>query len=273
MPLSSELAERVRGKIQALTSDSVPNDESALVAPLVALQREWSHAPAADELLVETHHNRDGFHLFLFPFGGRLVHEGLGPLLASRIGREHRRSFSIYQTDYGIELVCDEPYPVDEGSLRKLLSRENLLEDILKCLNSGELARRQFRGIARVAGLVFDGYPGSRKTARQVQASSSLIFDVFSQFDPDNLLLQQARREVLETQLEFSRMEELLARIEQQRIVHVSPTRLTPFAFPLWAERIREQAGTEKFSERLDRMLASLEGDADATLAAVETGA
>ena len=106
---------------------------------------------------------------------------------------------------------------------------------MLACVNETELARRQFRDIARVAWLIFAGYPGSRKQTRQLQASSGLIFDVFARYDPENLLLDQARREVLQQQLDLVRLEATLVAIAHQDIAPVQTGRLTPLAFPIWA--------------------------------------
>jgi ATP-dependent Lhr-like helicase len=149
--------------------------------------------------------------------------------------------------------------PIDEPRLRQLLSTDNLLEDVLAALNASEMARHRFRDIARIAGLVFQGYPGRQKAARQVQASSGLMFDVLSEHDPDNPLLAQARREVLEAEMEFGRLERCLEAIEDREIAITEPGRLTPFAFPLWADRLRGQLSTERFEARLERMLETLE--------------
>ena len=99
-------------------------------------------------------------------------------------------------------------------------------------MNLSEMAKRQFREVARVAGLIFQGYPGSQKSARQVQASGGLFFDVFTKYDPENLLLTQSRREVLERQLEVERILSKLKEIQKQDLVINYPERLSPFAFP-----------------------------------------
>jgi ATP-dependent Lhr-like helicase len=126
-------------------------------------------------------------------------------------------------------------------------------------LNAAELGRRQFRQIARVAGLVFQGYPGQGQSARQLQASSSLIYDVFADYDPDNLLLRQSLREVLDRRLEAPRLEAALDRMRRDRAVVTTPTRPTPFAFPLMVEIFREKLTTEALEARVARMVADLE--------------
>ncbi len=269
LPLSSLLADEVRRQLflgapreprpRRSPRRAPPAPELEAVRPILALQHAWSRVPAPDELLVETTTTREGSHWFMFPFGGRLVHEGLASLLAFRLSRERPVTLTLAVNDYGLELLPAQPCDLAEPDWRRLLSPEHLVEDLLECLNATELARRQFREIARVAGLVFPGYPGAGKPLRQIQASSGLFYDVFRQYEPEHLLLDQARREVLDQQLEISRLRALLMSLAGQRLVLTRPPRLTPLAFPLWAEMIRGQVSSESWSDRIQRMAADLE--------------
>jgi ATP-dependent helicase Lhr and Lhr-like helicase len=125
-------------------------------------------------------------------------------------------------------------------------------------MNASEMARRRFREIARVAGLVFSGYPGKSKTSRQVQVSSGLLFDVFSEYDPENLLLHQAEREVLEQQLEESRLRNAMKRLSQSRLISVELERASPMALPLLVESWRGKVSSETIAERVSRMQLAL---------------
>jgi ATP-dependent helicase Lhr and Lhr-like helicase len=291
-PLSSQLAQAVREQLEqarreiagsgiadaaapqrsagvAPASGGVQPGRAALrcpempaVRPILEVQAAWSRIPALDELLIERTATREGVHHFVYPFGGRLVHEGLGALLAYRFGKTAPNTFTVTVTDYGIELLSAKPLELTEADWRAALSPEGLLDELLACLNSTELARRQFREIARVAGLVFQGFPGANKSAKQLQASSSLFYDTFARYDPQNLLLDQARREVLERELQFTRLRDTLERIRDMKLVLTRPERLTPFAFPLWADMIRGQVSTEKWDERVARVVAQLEAAA-----------
>jgi ATP-dependent Lhr-like helicase len=233
------------------------------VRPLLSLQAAWSAIPAPDELLIERCRSRDGHHLFVFPFEGRLVNEGLSSLLAHRLTSRGACSLHVTSNDYGFELLSGENIALDEEDWRGLLSNVRLLEDLLGCVNTTQLARRRFRDIARIAGLVFQGYPGQAKSARQLQASSELFFDVLSEFDPSNLLLDQARREVLERELEVRRLRGALERIAASRLRIIDTPRLTPLGFPIWAERIRSQhVSSERWTDRVRRMVVRLERDA-----------
>ena len=259
MPLSSELAQAVVELIEEARQGRYPEREVQALVPLFEVQSRWSRIPGRDEFLIETIKTREGYHCFCFPFSGRHVHMGLANLAAWRIGRVTPVSFSLCVDDYGFELLSPTPIDwrqfVDAG----LFSPDALDTDILACLNAGQLARGRFREIARVAGLIFQGFPGHSKSTRQLQASSELFFDVFQKYDPNNLLLEQSRREVLEQELELTRLRETLNRIAGQRITMVAPPHPTPFAFPLMIARIREKLSTEKVADRVQRMLAELE--------------
>ncbi|MEN1728462.1 MAG: DNA ligase-associated DEXH box helicase, partial [Pseudomonadota bacterium] len=258
MPLSTLLADAVLEMMEG--ADRGHADERLQpITDLLELQKQRSALPTPDRLLIEQIDSRDGHHLYLFPFAGRLAHEGLAALLAWRLARHVSQSYSMTVNDYGIELVGDERFELNDARCRELLSPDQLENDLLSALNAAEMARHRFRDIARIAGLVFQGYPGRGKQMRQIQASSGLMFDMLSEHDPDNLLLQLARREVLESEMELSRIRAALERIRGQTLALRQPGRLTPLAFPLWADRLRSRVSSEDFERRVERMLATLE--------------
>ena len=224
------------------------------VARLLGLQHAWSRIPRRRELLVEQTQSREGHHVFFYPFEGRQVHLGLSALFAHRIARGRSASFSLAFTDYGFELVARERFELIALLKGGLFSTDHLLEDMLASLNAAELSKRQFREIARVAGLVFQGYPGQPKTNRQVQATSGLIYEVFARWDPDNPLLGQAEREVLERQLEYSRLAQGLRRMAATPVLLRQTRKPSPFAFPIMVERFREKLSSEKLADRVRRM-------------------
>jgi ATP-dependent Lhr-like helicase len=212
---------------------------------------------------METCTSREGHHLFLFPFEGHLVNEGLATLLAYRLTRGQPLTLSMAVNDYGLELLSDREIPLAGFRSRELFGTDRLLEDILASVNAAEMGRRQFREIARVAGLVFQGYPGRRKRGGQLQASSSLLYNVFQRYEPENLLLEQATREVLGRQLAFQRLRAGLQRMAAARLRHVETGRLTPLAFPIMVNRLRTRVSSEKLAERVARLQLRLEKQAD----------
>jgi ATP-dependent helicase Lhr and Lhr-like helicase len=262
MPLSTLLAERTRRLVAAAKRGVYASPELALVRPLLELQARWSALPGEREWLCERIRLRDGHYTFFYPFEGRLAHLGLATLFSYRLSRAMPRSFSMMINDYGFGLLSATPLDLTLRDIGMLLAAPGVEADILAGLNAAELGRRQFREIARVAGLVFQGYPGQPQSNRQLQASSGLLWDVFNDYDPDNLLLRQATREVLERQLEAPRLEAALSRMRGSRAVVTRPTRPTPFAFPLIVELFREKLTTETLETRVARMVAELEAAA-----------
>jgi ATP-dependent Lhr-like helicase len=262
-PLSSELALSVSEKLQRFRlgqPDSSP--EMQKVAPILARQAQWSVVPQPQELLIEHTRTREGEHLFLYPFAGRLVNGALGTLVGHRLNRGNTLSLQVTPNDYGVELHGRDLPPLDAAEWRTLLSPENLLEDVMGSVNSAELGRHHFREIARVAGLIIQGAPGAPATLKSLQTSSGLLWDVFSKYDPQNLLLKQSQKEVLERQMEYPRLEETLNELTKRTLVLKNCARLTPLAFPLWADRISHSIGKENPADVLARMLAELESAA-----------
>ena len=259
LPLSTELAEALRQELN-ISEDVAEKDisiELKSTTPLLEIQRKASAIPKEKELLVERIKLKEGSGLFIFPFEGRLVHEGLALLISKRISDITPTSITIITTDYGMYLSLSEE--LIELDWKYLLSDKNLLKDCLEALNHSEMGKRKFRDIAQISGLTFQGYPGKRKTAKQQQVSSSALYDVFKKYEPSNLLYKQASLEVLESMLEINRLRNCLKRIKNKKLLETNPKWLTPFSFPLWAENLSAQISSEKLSDRIDRMLASLE--------------
>ena len=265
LPFSGELAQALIDELEQARAGCFDSPELQAVRPLLQLQQRVSNLPGRRGLLVESLRTEEGHHLFVFPLAGRAVHAGLAALVAYRAGQARPASVSIAVNDYGFELLS--AHPIAWRSLwreapRTLLRQDGLLADVLASLNAGGLAQRRFREIARISGLIFVGYPGQGKSARQLQVSSGLLFDVLRRFDAGNRLLAQAEREVLEQELELGRLARALESMRSQTILFNAPSRPTPFAFPLMVERLREQLSTETLQQRVRRMVADLEAQA-----------
>ncbi len=255
MALSSQLSEMIRQKINASAEGSETDDELLFLQPLMKVQAELSHLPRNGEFLIEYFETEEGYHVVMFPFEGRLVHEGLASIVAYRISQIMPITFSIAMNDYGFELLSDQPIPIYDAIETDLLGDENLLKDIQASINSVEMARRKFRDIASIAGLIFKGYPGQRVRDKHVQSSSQLFFSVFHEYDSTNLLLLQAYEEMMDFQLEEARLRKALARISKQKIIIREPSRPTPFAFPIMVDRLsRDKLTSERLEDRVKRM-------------------
>jgi ATP-dependent Lhr-like helicase len=259
MPLSSHLGRMLRIKLEEAGRGMTHEPELAALQTLMQLQRDLSHIPERDELLIEHVETKDGFHLFVHTFEGRLVNEAMAAILAWRISRLHSITFSFAMNDYSFELLSDQPIPLDDSNAAELFSSVNLTADIQRSVNATEMAKRKFRDIAVIGGLVFQGMPGEQKKARHLQSSTSLLFQVFQEYEPDNILLRQAYQEVFDHQMEEVRLREMLDRIARGRIVITFPERLTPFSFPVKVDSMRESMSSEKLEDRVRRMQEQLE--------------
>lgn len=254
MPLSSQMSKMLRKKLNEAVEGSSEEPEIRFLQPLIQRQQATSIVPTEDQFLIECFESKDGYHAIFFPFEGRFVHEGIGALLAYRISLLQPITFSIAMNDYGFELLSDQPIPIQDAIDSNIFSTDHLMDDILASVNSVEMAKRRFRDIASISGLVFQGYPNKQKKERHLQASSQLFFDVFEDYENDNLLLRQAYDEVMDFQLEEARMRVALDRINRQEIVVTHPGKFTPFSFPIIVDRLREKLSSEKLSDRIKKM-------------------
>ncbi|PZF73259.1 ligase-associated DNA damage response DEXH box helicase [Taibaiella soli] len=259
MPLSSYLSEAIRHELNEYYSGRQKDVELQFLQPLFDLQAERSYLPKENELLIEKIKTKEGCHVFIYPFEGRFVHEGMAAIIAHRIAQIRPFSFSIAMNDYGFELLSDQDIPIEAALNEGLFAPERLSEDVMKSINTTEMARRRFREIAAIAGLVFSGYPGKQVKTKHLQASAQLFFNVFEDFEKNNLLLRQAYEEVFDFQLEIARMQTAFQRINDHRIVLQYPERPTPFSFPIFAERFREKYSNESVEDRIRKMAAALE--------------
>ncbi|MEN5435149.1 ligase-associated DNA damage response DEXH box helicase [Sphingobacterium faecium] len=258
LPLSSNLGAILRQKYSQVLVGEHKEEELKVMKPLFELQESITHVPRADEFLVELIHTKEGYHLFAYPFEGRLVHEVMAALIAYRISRLIPITFSIAMNDYGFELLSDQEIPMDDAIVYDVFSPDNLSADISASINATEMAKRKFRDIACISGLVFQGYPGKYLKNKQIQSSSALFFDVFESYDPKNLLLRQAYDENFHYQLEEPRLLHALNRIQQSTIVLKWAERFTPFSFPIKVDSMRESMSSEELEARIEKMKAAV---------------
>ena len=259
MPLTSQLTKTIRLKIFDHDKQGKKDIEVRELHSLFEEQKRRSHLPHTNELLIEKARSKEGYHIFIYPFEGRNVHEGMAMLFSYRISQLRPMTFSISMNDYGFELLSDQEIPIEDALGSALFDTSNITNDISHSINIAEMAKRKFRDIASISGLVFSGYPGKAVKTRHMQASSQLFFSVFSDYEQNNLLLQQAYDEVMTFQMEEARMVDALHRMEQQEIVIKELEKFSPFCFPILTERFREKYTNEKLEDRVRKMIEQLE--------------
>ncbi|MBW8374911.1 ligase-associated DNA damage response DEXH box helicase [Stenotrophomonas sp.] len=254
------LSEALGHEMEAVLASPPDSPEMRWLAPLLALQTRLSALPGPALLLVEHVRRREGQFVFVYPFAGRQVNEGLAALMALRWTRLQTNTFGYAANDYGFVLAPARPVELDAARMRSLLSPDGLLTDLRESLNLGELARRQFRDIARVSGMLVPALPGrTPRSLRQLQASSGLLYDVLRQHDPDHILLTLAEHEVLHDQLDLESLARALSSCQARTLSVQQPTSLGPLSFPLWAERLRGQLSNEDWKTRVLRAAQQLE--------------
>jgi ATP-dependent Lhr-like helicase len=259
MALSDLLSQHLRAEVDRCARGELDTPELQALEPLLRRQADLSRLPREGEFLVELSRSREGSHLFAFPFEGRFVHEGIGFLWAWRLARHRPSTITVSVNDYGFELLAPKGYPFDELLELQgddLLDHAHLAADLEQAVNLSELCRRRFRAIAQVSGLITQAMPGQSKTGGQLQISAALLFDVFQKHEPDHLLLEQARREVMEEQLELPRLQAALERLAASRWLLEHTPRPGPLAFPLLVERLNNRMSNESVLERVQRLIA-----------------
>lgn len=254
LPLTSNLSWFLRKKLAESLSPKSTEKELKFLHPLLVSQEKKSHLPREDEFLVEMIKTRDGHHLFMYPFEGRQIHEVMAALVAHRISKIKPISFSMAMNDYGFELLSDTEIPVNEENLKEILAKEHLIADVMSSMNATEMARRKFRDIAVISGMVVQNFPGQQKSNKNLQASAGLIFNVLEDYDPQNLLLKQAYTEVFNQQIEEARLMEAFKRIEKSKIILKFATAFTPLSFPIKVDSLRATLSSEDLAEKIKKM-------------------
>lgn len=255
LPLSTNLGQFLREKLSIALNPKASEKELKFLHPLLMNQKERSHIPKEDEFLVEMIKNREGYHLFMYPFEGRLVHEVMAALVAYRISKLAPISFSMAMNDYGFELFSDKEIPLNEENLGKILSRENLMTDVISSINAAEMARRKFRDIAVISGMVVQNFPGQQRSNKSLQSSAGLIFKVLEEHDPNHFLVRQAYTEVFNMQLQEQRLVEAFKRIEKSKIVLKFSNAFTPLSFPIKVDSLRQTLTSEDLDARVQKLI------------------
>jgi ATP-dependent helicase Lhr and Lhr-like helicase len=252
MPLTTELADRVRG---LLADPAAWRALSPEVFEWLKIQRWRSALPSRRGLLVETFPRGRKHFLVAYPFEGRNAHQTLGMLLTRRMERAGLKPIGFVATDYVIAIWSLRP----PTRIAELFDEDMLGDDLESWMADSSLLRRTFRNVAVVAGLVERHHPGQRKTGRQVIFGSDLIYDVLRKHEPDHILLRATRQEAAKGLTDVKRLADMLARVKG-RITHRALDRISPLAVPALLEIGRESvhgaAIDELFEEAAEELVA-----------------
>ncbi|MGK5595339.1 MAG: ligase-associated DNA damage response DEXH box helicase [Parachlamydiaceae bacterium] len=256
LPFSPSLAYYVRDRFHQFTLDKSPSSaEEQLFAEICHLQQRYSEVPQIGQCLIETARTKEGWHYFFYPFEGSSTHEVLATLLAYRLSRQLKATVYTATNDYGFELVSSKTLNINVEVIRQSFSSHHFLDDLRSSLNMNGLAKVQFRDIARIGGLVFPGYPTKRKTHRQLQMSSSLLFEIFLKYEPKHLLLQQAFDEVMHEHFHLQGLENVLNRLSRSELILTELKTLSPLALPLYASSLSGLISSESLKDRVLQLI------------------
>ena len=259
MSFSAHLSELLRETFYQL--EATESKEKQALEPVLEQQKKQSILPKTDELLIETFPSREGYHAVFYPFEGYAIHMAMASIVSYRLSLLSPTSFSLAYNDYGFELLSDTPINLQGLLDNELLSPQDVIPDLRMGINISEMARRKFRDIAVIGGLVFQGTASQPIKSKHLQSSSQLFFEVFKDYEPDNLLYQQALDETFEHGMEQGRLLQAFVRMNKQQIRWIETHQPTPFSFPLITDRLRGKMSSESVEDRIRKMYLQLEKD------------
>jgi len=224
---STQLSARILAMFQQPDWPSLP----AHTAGWLALQREVSHLPQAERILVESFAHEGLEYTCFYGFAGRNAQQTLGLLLTQRMEVAGLSPLGFVATDYATLIWGLEPVAAPAA----LFNGADLRAGFETWLAGNAVMKRSFRACATIAGLIERNLPQARKSGRQATFSSDILYDTLVKYDPDHLLLQITREEAMRGLVDFGRIEEMIAR-SRDRIDHVTLDRVSPLAAPLLLE-------------------------------------
>jgi ATP-dependent Lhr-like helicase len=243
MPLTTNLADRVRGLLQTPEKWGLFPDQ---VRDWLQLQRGVSRMPGRNDLLIETFPRGDRWYLVAYCFEGRNAHQTLGMLVTKRMERAGYAPLGFVATDYVLGIWSANP----PRNVAALFDQDMLGDDLESWMADSSMLKRTFRNVAVIAGLIQRNLPGAEKNRRQVTVNSDLIYDVLRRHQPDHILLRAARNDAASGLIDVGRIAGMLSRVKGH-IVHMVLSRVSPLAVPVLLEIGRESVRTDSDEEAL----------------------
>ncbi len=262
LPLSTHLAERVRGLLE---SPAAWRDLPPAVAEWLRIQRWRSVLPPADGLLVETFPRGNKQFLVAYCFEGRNAHQTLGMLLTRRMERAGLGPLGFVATDYVLAAWSLKVAEDVDG----LFAEDMLGDDLEEWMAESSMLRRTFRNVAVIAGLIERRRPGGEHSGRQVTFNADLIYDVLRKHEPNHVLLRATRADAAGGLTDIRRLADMLKRV-RGKIRHRALDRVSPLAVPVLLEIGKEQVYGGALDELLDQGAQALIAEATAEVEQAE---
>jgi ATP-dependent Lhr-like helicase len=259
MPLTTNLADRVRGLLQMPEKWGLFPEQ---VRDWLQLQRGVSRMPGRNDLLIETFPRGDRWYLVAYCFEGRNAHQTLGMLITKRMERAGYAPLGFVATDYVLGIWSANP----ARNVAALFDQDMLGDDLESWMADSSMLKRTFRNVAVIAGLIQRNLPGAEKNRRQVTVNSDLIYEVLRRHQPDHILLRATRADAASGLIDVGRIAGMLARVKGH-IVHMVLSRVSPLAVPvlleIGRESVRSDADEDTMLAEAEAIIAEAAGQAE----------
>ncbi len=236
----------------------IPTAEFLLVEELLA-QPEEELAPAAGEKKRKTklrvqRTTGPARHYFFHSLIGRAANDALARVVALRLSRLRGGNAVATPDDYGFVLTVTPEQQFTAGELPGLLAAAGFAEDLAQSLSRSDLLQYHFRNAAQTGLMVYRNYFGEQKSVRKLHFSAEVIFNVLQQYEPDHVLMREARRDAVHTFLDVEGAQRFLAGAvhlpKRVRVVN----RVPPLSFAMYATKIKEALLVEDPAATLERL-------------------
>ena len=224
---STKLSDRILDSFENQNWKDLPAD----TVNWLNKQKEFSQLPVRNSLLIETFFRKSRHYLVVYGFAGRNANQTLGLILSKKLEELNLAPLGFVANDYatliwGLEKV-ENPIQLFKFSEIEL--------GLDKWFSGNALMKRTFKAVASVSGLIDRNLPGLRKSGRQTTFSSDILYDTLVKYDPTHLLLKITKDEAMKGLIDFSRIEEMFKRVDDN-IIHKNLPHVSPLAAPMLLE-------------------------------------
>ena len=206
------------------------------------------------ERFVDDNEEDDRIHFFFHSLIGRSANDALSRIISSRVKKAVGGNTLVTLDDYGFLLSLKSFQEMGVKEWKELFTLEEADADLLQALEGSQLVKWQFSGIAQTGLMIPRNLPGADRKIRQLRWSADILFNVLSQYEPDHPLMQQAVHEAAHTFLDQDRAIAYLATVGQLDWTLVEVPAVSPFAFGLYASKIKESMMMESPEEAIERL-------------------
>ncbi len=271
--LSAELVEWIAERLDCGRTNA------EIICRIHAAQHEISELPTSDFLLVEellfsggeetelvgesprkrVQQARQRFaeasrHYFFHTLVGRAANEALSRVVALRISRIRGGNAVATPDDYGFVLTVTPQQHFTSDELPALLSMQGFARDLDESLSRSHLLKYHFRNAAQAGMMVYRNYFGEQKSVRKLQWSAEVIFNVLAQYEPDHVLMREAKRDAVHTYIDIDGAIAFLVRAAQKPMRIRQVDRVPPLSFALFVTKIKEALLVEDPRETVERL-------------------